>query len=104
MTGHELGRIAQAHANGHLSGDGVFTKKCNAWLEAQTGARKALLTNSKSVLLDIGATSDIAPGDIFVSLDGSTKIKITQVVENGSIADVTDGAATVGQVFKSTEQ
>ncbi len=33
MTGRELAYIAQAHANGHLSGDGAFTKRCHAWLE-----------------------------------------------------------------------
>ena len=38
MTGRELWYIAQAHTNGHLAGDGMFTKKCHAWLEARTGA------------------------------------------------------------------
>jgi dTDP-4-amino-4,6-dideoxygalactose transaminase len=27
MTGRELGNIAEAHANGHLSGDGPFTRR-----------------------------------------------------------------------------
>ena len=30
MTGKELGYISQAHARGHLAGDGAFTKQCNA--------------------------------------------------------------------------
>ena len=30
MTGRELWYIAQAHADGHLAGDGMFTKKCHA--------------------------------------------------------------------------
>src|SRR5687768_10417710 len=51
MTGVELSRIAQAHANGHLSGDGMFTKQCNRWLEKQTGAAKALLTHSCTAAL-----------------------------------------------------
>ena len=42
MTGRELWHIAQAHTNGHLSGDGMFTKKCHGWLEQKTGARRAL--------------------------------------------------------------
>lgn len=64
MTGRELWHIAQAHANGHLSGDGVFTKKCSAWLEARTGARKALLTHSCTAALEMAAIlADIQPGD-----------------------------------------
>ena len=44
MTGHELECIAKAHANGHLSGDGSFTKKCHAWLEEKMGSSNSSLT------------------------------------------------------------
>jgi dTDP-4-amino-4,6-dideoxygalactose transaminase len=64
MTGRELWHIAQAHTNGHLSGDGMFTKKCHAWLEEHTGARKALLTHSCTAALEMAAIlADIQPGD-----------------------------------------
>jgi dTDP-4-amino-4,6-dideoxygalactose transaminase len=64
MTGKELWYIAQAHANGHLAGDGSFTKKCNAWLEARTGANKALLTHSCTAALEMAAIlAGIEPGD-----------------------------------------
>ncbi|MBI5591160.1 MAG: dTDP-4-amino-4,6-dideoxygalactose transaminase [Deltaproteobacteria bacterium] len=64
MTGRELWYIAQAHTNGHLSGDGMFTKKCHAWLEARTGAHKALLTHSCTAALEMAAIlADIQPGD-----------------------------------------
>lgn len=64
MTGRELWYIAQAHTNGHLAGDGTFTKKCHAWLEARTGARKALLTHSCTAALEMAAIlADIQPGD-----------------------------------------
>lgn len=64
MTGRELWYIAQAHANGHLSGDGMFTKKCHAWLEARTGTHKALLTHSCTAALEMAAIlADIQPGD-----------------------------------------
>ena len=64
MTGKELWYISQAHANGHLAGDGVFTKKCHAWLEARTGAKKALLTHSCTGALEMAAIlADIQPGD-----------------------------------------
>ncbi len=55
MTGKELWYIAQAHAYGHLAGDGGFTKRCNAWLEARTGTRKALLTHSCTAALEMAA-------------------------------------------------
>jgi dTDP-4-amino-4,6-dideoxygalactose transaminase len=64
MTGRELWYIAQAHTNGHLAGDGMFTKNCHAWLEARTGAHKALLTHSCTASLDMAAMlADIQPGD-----------------------------------------
>ena len=55
MTGKELWYIAQAHAAGHLAGDGVFTKRCNAWLEQQTSARNAMLTQSCTAALEMAA-------------------------------------------------
>lgn len=64
MTGRELWYIAQAHTRGHLSGDGIFTKKCHQWLEDHTGARKALLTHSCTAALEMAAIlADIRPGD-----------------------------------------
>lgn len=64
MTGRELWYIAQAHTNGHLAGDGMFTKKCHAWLEDRTGTRKALLTHSCTAALEMAAIlADIQPGD-----------------------------------------
>lgn len=64
MTGRELWYIAQAHANGQLSGDGMFTKKCHAWLEERTGSSTALLTHSCTAALEMAAIlADIQPGD-----------------------------------------
>lgn len=64
MTGKELWYIAQAHHNGWLAGDGGFTKRCNAWLEQRTGARKALLTHSCTAALEMAAIlADLQPGD-----------------------------------------
>ena len=64
MTGRELDYIAKAHANGHLSGDGPFTKRCNDWLERTTGARRALLTHSCTAALEMAALLlDLEPGD-----------------------------------------
>ncbi len=64
MTGRELWYIAQAHTQGHLSGDGSFTKQCHAWLEATTGTKKALLTHSCTAALEMAAIlANIQPGD-----------------------------------------
>ncbi|MEO7326047.1 MAG: dTDP-4-amino-4,6-dideoxygalactose transaminase [Dokdonella sp.] len=64
MTGKELGYIAEAHANGHLSGDGPFTRRCNAWLEQATGAHRALLTHSCTAALEMAALlANLEPGD-----------------------------------------
>lgn len=64
MTGRELELIRQAHAGGHLSGDGRFTKHCHAWLEANTNCHKALLTHSCTAALEMSALLlDLQPGD-----------------------------------------
>ncbi len=64
MTGRELWYIAQAHSNGHLAGDGMFTKKCHEWLKERTGTHKALLTHSCTAALEMAAIlAEIQPGD-----------------------------------------
>lgn len=64
MTGRELEYIAEAHRNGHLSGDGPFTRRCHAWLEEHTGSARALLTHSCTAALEMAAILlDLVPGD-----------------------------------------
>lgn len=64
MTGRELWYIAQAHTNGHLSGDGSFTRKCHAWLEQNTGSKRALLTHSCTAALEMAALlAELKEGD-----------------------------------------
>lgn len=64
MTGKELYCIAEAHFNGALAGDGPFTKRCHAWIEARSGCDKALLTHSCTAALEVAALLlDIQPGD-----------------------------------------
>ena len=64
MTGRELGYIAEAHANGHLAGDGVFTRRCHTWLEKRIGCHKALLTHSCTAALEMTAMlAGIRAGD-----------------------------------------
>ena len=64
MTGRELSYIAQAHAAGHLAGDGMFSRRCSEWLEQRTGTSKALLTHSCTAALEMAAMlAGIGPGD-----------------------------------------
>ena len=64
IVGKELYYIAQAVQSGHLAGDGVFTKKCNKWMERKFGAGKVMLTHSGTAALDMCAIlCDIQPGD-----------------------------------------
>jgi len=64
IVGKELYYIAQSILNGHSAGDGPFTKKCQAFLEAKFQARKILLTHSCTAALEMSAIlCDVGPGD-----------------------------------------
>jgi dTDP-4-amino-4,6-dideoxygalactose transaminase len=62
--GAELENIAAAVREGHLAGDGRFTRQCHRWLEQNLGARRALLTHSCTAALEMAAIlCDLQPGD-----------------------------------------
>ena len=64
VVGNELIYIQQAIENGHLSGDGIFTRKCNELLERELPVPKALLTTSCTHALEMAALLlDIHSGD-----------------------------------------
>jgi len=64
LTGQETEYMLQAHAGGQLAGNGPFTKRCHAWLEAHTGCHKALLTHSCTAALEMAALLlELKPGD-----------------------------------------
>ncbi len=64
FIGNELEYIREAVESKKISGDGQFTKKCNAWLEHRFQAEKVLLTTSGSTALDMAAIlCGIQPGD-----------------------------------------
>jgi dTDP-4-amino-4,6-dideoxygalactose transaminase len=64
LVGQEFDYIRQALEAGHLSGNGGFTKRCHAILEAMTGSPKALLTHSCTAALEMSAMlSGVGPGD-----------------------------------------
>lgn len=64
LTGLETENILRASENGHLSGDGAYTRHCHAWLEREIGSRRALLTQSCTAALEMAALLlDLRPGD-----------------------------------------
>ncbi len=64
LVGKETQYIEQAVKSGKISGDGSFTKKCQAFFETKFGFKKALLTTSCTDALEMTAMlMDIKPGD-----------------------------------------
>lgn len=64
IIGREIEYITSAISSGCLAGDGIFTKKCHAWMEQKFGANKVLLTHSCTAALEMAAIlADIQPGD-----------------------------------------
>jgi len=64
IQGNELEYLKQAIDNGHISGDGIYTKKCSSLLELELGVEKVLLTTSCTHALEMAAILlDIQPGD-----------------------------------------
>ena len=63
-VGDELRNIETAVREGHLAGDGRFTRQCHGWLERTLGARRALLTHSCTAALEMAAIlCNLEPGD-----------------------------------------
>ena len=64
MTGREAGYLSEVAASGHLSGNGPFTKRCQAFFEERYGFRKCLLTTSCTDALEMAALlTGVGPGD-----------------------------------------
>ena len=75
ISGKEFEYMKDAAERGHLSGNGYYTKKCQAFFEERYGFRKCLLTTSctdalemAAMLLDLGPDDEvIVPSYTFVS-------------------------------------
>lgn len=64
FTGKEFEYIKEAISQEHICGDGIFTGKCNRWIEERTGTAKALLTTSCTHATEMAALLlDLKPGD-----------------------------------------
>ena len=64
LTGKEAHYMYQAVYTGKLSGNGVFTKKCQQFFEEKYGFKKAIMTTSGTDALEMAAIlCNIQPGD-----------------------------------------
>lgn len=64
LTGKETKYIEEAVASGKISGNGIFTQKCQKFFEDTYGFKKALLTTSCTDALEMCAIlADIKPDD-----------------------------------------
>ena len=64
LTGKELEYIKEAVLSGKISGNGMFTQKCQKFFEEKYGFKKALLTTSCTDALEMCAIlADIKEGD-----------------------------------------
>ncbi len=64
LAGRELEYIQESIANGHISGNGYFTKSCHSFFENKYHFTKCLLTSSCTDALEMAAILlDIQPGD-----------------------------------------
>ena len=64
LTGKEVHNMYQAVFNGKLSGNGEYTKRCQAFFEQRYGFRKCLLTTSGTDALEMCAMlCDLKQGD-----------------------------------------
>lgn len=56
--------VKECVVNQKICGDGIFTKKCNTWIEERTGTTKCLLTTSCTHATELATLlADIKPGD-----------------------------------------
>lgn len=64
FTGKETKYIVEAVKTGKISGNGIFTEKCQHFFEEKYGFKKCLLTSSCTDALEMAAIlCDIQPGD-----------------------------------------
>jgi dTDP-4-amino-4,6-dideoxy-D-glucose transaminase len=64
LTGKEMQYIEEAVKSGKISGNGLFTKKCQDFFEKEFGFKKTLLTTSCTDALEMAAIlADIKEGD-----------------------------------------
>lgn len=95
LSGNELQYIGEAVQSGKISGNGVFTKKCQHFFEEKYGFRRCLLTTSctdalemAAILCDIQAGDEvILPSYTFVSTANAFVLRGAKIVFADSSAE-----------------
>ncbi len=95
QSGNELKYIQEAIASGTISGNGIFTKKCQRYFEKRYGFKKCLLTTSctdalemAAILLDIRQGDEvIVPSYTFVSSANAFVLRGARIVFADSRSD-----------------
>lgn len=95
LTGNETTYIEQAVQSGKISGNGIFTHKCQSFFQERYAFRKCLLTTSCTDALEMTAIlCDIKPGDevimpsyTFVSTANAFVLRGAKIVFADSRAD-----------------
>ena len=95
LTGKEKEYVSQTIESRSISGDGAFTKKCQAWFEKKFGFKKTFLTTSctdalemAAILLDIKVGDEvIVPSFTFVSTANAFLLRGARIVFADSYSD-----------------
>ncbi len=95
FTGKEIQNITSAASFGHISGNGLYTKKCHTFFEDRYGFKKTFLTTSctdaiemAAILLDIQQGDEIImPSYTFVSTTSPFILRGAKIVFADSLID-----------------
>lgn len=91
FVGREQEYVTEAVARGHLSGDGIFTRRCSALLVEALGAAQALLTTNCTHALEMAALLlDLEPGDEVIVPAFTFVSSVNAFVLRGAIPVFTD--------------
>ncbi len=95
FTGEETKYIEEAVKNGHISGNGMFTKRCQHFFEERYGFKKTLLTTSctdalemAAILLDLKEGDEvIMPSYTFVSTANAFELRGAKIIFADSMSE-----------------
>jgi dTDP-4-amino-4,6-dideoxygalactose transaminase len=98
LTGKETHYIYEAVNSGKLSGNGIFTKRCQDFFEQRYGFKKCLLTTSCTDALEMAAIlCDIQPGDEVIIPSYTFVSTALAFVRQGAKIVFADGVETEAQ-------
>ena len=86
LSGKEKEYVSQAIESRSISGDGLFTKKCQTWFENKFGFKKTFLTTSCTDALEMAAILlDIKGGDEVIVTPYTFIATISAILEVGAM-------------------